>query len=81
MLVSQQIRGARYALRWSVQQLADNSGVSVSTVKRLEASDGVPSMSARNLASVKTALEAAGVEFIGSPENRPGFRIGDPPVT
>ena len=78
MLVSQQVRAARNALRWTVQDLAENAGVSVSTLKRLEASDGIPSMSAPKLALVKSAFEAAGIEFIGSPEDRPGIRIGQP---
>lgn len=78
MLVSQQVRAARHALRWTVQELAASSGVSVSTLKRLEASEGIPSMSAIKLASIRAALEAAGIEFIGSPDDRPGIRIGKP---
>lgn len=76
MLVSQQIRAARHALRWTVSKLAESSGVSVSTIKRLEAGDGIPNMSASKLASIKSALEVAGIEFIGSPDDRPGIRIG-----
>lgn len=78
MLVSQQVRAARHALRWTVQELAASSGVSVSTLKRLEASEGIPNMSAIKLASIRAALEAAGIEFIGSPDDRPGIRIGKP---
>ena len=76
MLVSQQIRAARHALRWTVSKLAETSGVSVSTIKRLEAGDGIPNMSAPKLASIKSALEVAGIEFIGSPDDRPGIRLG-----
>lgn len=75
MLVGAQIRSARHGLRWTVQELADYSGVSVSTVKRIEADDGIPSASARNLSAIKIALEAAGIEFIGTPDDGPGIRI------
>ena len=78
MLVSQQVRAARHALRWTVCDLAEASGVSVSTIKRLEASEAIPNISVPNLASIRSALETAGVEFIGSPDDRPGIRIGKP---
>ena len=75
MLTGAQIRAARHGLRWSVVELATNSGVSVSTIKRIEVDDGVPSASARNLVAVKAAIEAAGIEFIGTPDDAPGIRI------
>lgn len=80
MLVSHQVRAARHALLWTVQDLAETSGVSMSTIKRVEASEAIPHMGP-NLVSVKTALASAGIEFTGSPEERPGIRIGDPPST
>lgn len=76
MLISHQVRAARHALRWTVQDLAEASGVSVSTIKRLEASEAIPNISVPNLVSIKAALEAAGIEFIGSPDDWPGIRIG-----
>jgi transcriptional regulator with XRE-family HTH domain len=75
MLTSAQVRSARHALRLSVAQLSDVSGVSTSTIKRLEADDGVPMSTKTNLAAVKAALEAAGIEFIGTPDDGPGIRI------
>ncbi|WP_275228625.1 helix-turn-helix domain-containing protein [Novosphingobium album (ex Liu et al. 2023)] len=70
-----QIRSARYALRWSVKDLAQRSRVSSSTIKRAELEDGVPSTTSANLAALQEALEAAGIEFIGSPDDAPGIRI------
>jgi len=32
-----------------------------------------------NLAKIRSAFEAAGIEFIGTPEDRPGIRIGMSP--
>jgi hypothetical protein len=49
--------------------------VSVSTIKRIEACDGIPHVSIKNLMAVKLALEAAGIEFIGTPDDGPGIRI------
>lgn len=75
MLIAAQIRAARLALRWSVKVLSEQSGVSTSTIKRVEAGNGVPTVSARNLASIQSAFEAAGIEFVGSPNDAPGIRI------
>jgi ribosome-binding protein aMBF1 (putative translation factor) len=75
MLTGAQVRSARHAVKWTVQDLATNSKVSVSTIKRIEVADGLPSTSVQNLMSIKTALEAAGIEFIGTPEDGPGIRI------
>ena len=59
----------------SVAELADRSGVSTSTIKRIEASDGVSKSTKANLAALRRTLEAAGIEFIGTPDNGPGIRI------
>ena len=75
MITGLQIRLARTALRWSVKDLADRSGVSVPTIKRFEVSDGIPPSRSSTLHEVRTTLEAAGVEFIGTPDDRPGVRL------
>jgi transcriptional regulator with XRE-family HTH domain len=75
MIASAQIRAARVALRWSVDQLASKSGVSVRTIKRMEAHDGVPNSTIANLRAIRSALEAGGIEFTGSPGDRPGVVI------
>ena len=75
MLTGAQIRAARQGLRLTVGELASSAGVSVSTIKRIEAGDGIPQISVKNLMAVKAALEAGGIEFIGTPEDGPGIRI------
>ncbi len=75
MLTGAQVRSVRHAVRWTVQELATNSKVSVSTIKRIEVADGLPSTSVHNLMSIKMALEAAGIEFIGTPDDGPGIRV------
>ena len=78
MITGSQIRSARSALRWSVEELATRSAVSPRTIKRMEVDNGTPNSTAANIAAIKTALEAAGIEFIGTPTDRPGIRIGAP---
>ena len=73
-----QIRAARGALNWSVRELAARSGVATATIVRYEAEIGVPKSRKKNLEILRQTLEAAGIEFIGSPDDRPGIRIGSP---
>jgi transcriptional regulator with XRE-family HTH domain len=75
MITGLQIRASRAALRWSADDLAKRAGVGIMTLKRMEACDGIPSSRASTLAEVQSALEAGGIEFIGSPNDRPGIRI------
>jgi hypothetical protein len=55
--------------------LARHSGVGTATIQRMEVMDGVPSGQVRTIEALRAALEAAGVEFIGSPSDRPGVRL------
>jgi hypothetical protein len=50
----------------------DCQGVGSATIKRMESMSGVPSGHVRTLLALKSTLEAAGVEFLGSPESAPG---------
>lgn len=75
MITSGQIRAARALLDWTVQNLANNSGVGFTTIVRMESADGVPPSQAKTLDTVKRAIEKAGIEFIGSPDDAPGVRL------
>jgi transcriptional regulator with XRE-family HTH domain len=75
MLTGAQIRSARAALGWSAQDLADKAGVTSKTIMRLESVDGIPQSRTGTLLDIKAALETAGIEFVGSPTNRPGIRF------
>jgi ribosome-binding protein aMBF1 (putative translation factor) len=75
MITGDQIRAARAALRWSVQELALKAGVSTQTIKRFEVVEGIPQSRTQTLLDVKSALEAGGIEFIGTPNDRPGIRL------
>jgi transcriptional regulator with XRE-family HTH domain len=69
---------ARAALGWSLVDLAACAKVSEKTIRRLEADQVEINTTIKTLNGIKTCLENAGIEFIGSPENRPGIRIGAP---
>ena len=75
MITSCQIRAARALINWSARELAQESGLGVATIRRMELAEGIPSSNAQNLELVKKTLEVLGVEFIGTPEDRPGVRL------
>jgi len=60
-LRSWQVRAARGILGWSVRELADKSGVSVSTIRRVEDEQ---SHDGRILLTIRSTLEQAGIEFV-----------------
>jgi len=68
-----QIRAARALIRWSAKELAKAAGIGVATVSRAEVEDGTTSLTGANLAAIRLALEAAGIEFI--PENGGGVGV------
>ena len=73
LLTSEQIRAGRALLRWEQRHLAEASGVSLPTIKRLEAQPGPLGGQLRTVEALQRALEAAGVEFI--PENGGGAGV------
>lgn len=75
MITGAQIRAARALLKWTANDLADKAGIGVATIRRFETHDGVPSGQVRILEILKSALEKAGVEFIGTPDEGPGVRL------
>ncbi|WP_421991871.1 helix-turn-helix domain-containing protein [Qipengyuania sp.] len=79
-LIAQQIKAARGALGWSVQDLADRTGVGTATLSRYELANAVPRSREGNLVRIRAAFEAEAIEFVGTPDDRPGIRIGKPPV-
>ena len=78
MLTSAQIRAARSLVRWSAEDLAQRSSLSVATIRRAELADGETSMTVANDLAVRRALEAAGVDFIDENGGGPGVRLRKP---
>jgi transcriptional regulator with XRE-family HTH domain len=75
LITSGQIKAARALLGVTATKLAELSGVAYTTIVRLESSSGVPSGQVRTWDAVQKALEKAGIEFIGTPEDGPGVRL------
>ena len=68
MLVdARQIKAARSFLRWRQDQLARETGLALSTIRRLERSEGRIEANFDTVEKIRQALENAGIEFIGSP--------------
>jgi transcriptional regulator with XRE-family HTH domain len=77
-LTSGQIRAARAFLRWTAEDLAQKTALSVATIRRAELNEDETSMTAANDLSVRRALEAAGIEFIDENGGGPGVRLREP---
>jgi transcriptional regulator with XRE-family HTH domain len=65
MITAAQLRAARAIVGMDQRALAEASGLSVPTIQRMEASDGVIRGNVDSLMKLIAALEHAGVELIG----------------
>src|SRR5262245_36933677 len=74
-LTSAQMRAARALIRWSADDLARETTLSVTTIRRAELTEGETSMTTANNLAVRRALETAGVEFIDENGGGPGVRL------
>jgi transcriptional regulator with XRE-family HTH domain len=73
VISSEQVRAARALLRWEQRDLAEASKVSLPSIKRLETTPGALAAQARTINAIRSALEAAGVEFLN--HEQPGVRM------
>jgi transcriptional regulator with XRE-family HTH domain len=64
MITSAQLRAARALLGFDQRKLAELAGLSVQTIQRMEASDGVVRGNVDSLMKLVDALGATGVELI-----------------
>lgn len=82
MITATQMRAARALAQIDQKALAEIAGVSLPTIQRMEASDGVVRAHVDTLMKVVGALERVGIELIG--ENQPsepggrGVRLKEP---
>jgi transcriptional regulator with XRE-family HTH domain len=65
MITGAQMRAARALLGIDQRQLAERSGLSLPTIQRMEASDGVIRGNVDSLMKLVDALATAGIELIG----------------
>ena len=73
LVLTCQIRAARALIGWEQANLAQEAGIGISTVRRLEGIRGRISAHVDTVERIRAAFERAGVEFIG-PSN-PGVRL------
>ena len=74
MITAAQLRAARALLGIGQRRLAELCGLSVPTIQRMEASDGVIRGNVDSLMKLITALEAAGLELIA--DGAPSAGVG-----
>ena len=72
MITAAQLRAARALALLDQRGLAALAGLSVPTIQRMEASDGVIRGNVGSLTRLVNALEAAGVDFIREDMPSPG---------
>jgi transcriptional regulator with XRE-family HTH domain len=65
MISAGQLRAARALLGIDQRELAQRCGLSLPTIQRMEASDGVIRGNVDSLMKLTSALDAAGIELIG----------------
>ena len=76
MITAAQLIAARGLLGWSQSDLARASGVGLSTIKRMEQSDGPLRGIAANVWKVQAAVGRAGILFIDEDDQAgPGVRL------
>lgn len=65
-------------LKWTGEQLAQQSGVSLPTIRRSEPIEGPLRMMPANVRVLRATLEAAGVDFIAENGGGAGVRLKRP---
>ena len=65
MITASQLRAARALANIDQRQLAERAGLSLPTIQRMEASDGVIRGNVDSLTKLIAALDMAGIELIG----------------
>jgi hypothetical protein len=74
-LISAQIRAARALIRWTAEDLAQNSSVGVTTIRRAELTETQTALTRVNDRVIRRTLEDAGIEFIDENGGGPGVRL------
>jgi len=73
-----QIKAARALLGWSQEELAGAANISIPTIKRLEAGEGLLGGRSETGDKIRKALQVAGVEFIDENGGGAGVRLRKP---
>ncbi len=74
MITGAQIRAARMLLKWTAADLSQRSGVQLVTIYRAETADATPNMRHKNMVTIRSTLESAGIIFLNLGEVIEGGR-------
>jgi hypothetical protein len=69
------VPSARALIRWSAEQLAKETAMRVTTIRRAELTASATKLTRVNDQAIRRTLEAAGVEFIDAEGGGPGVRL------
>jgi transcriptional regulator with XRE-family HTH domain len=76
LITSSQIKAARAMTGLTVRELAAESDIAFSTLVRLEsANNQIPPSNVETLKRLIKTFDILGIEFIGTPGDRPGVRL------
>ncbi len=79
MLFAGQLRAARALIGWNQLELAEKSEVGISTIRRLEAQQGVLRGMSDTIWKLRKTLEEAEITFIdGDKSTGPGVKLSKP---
>jgi len=78
LMRGRQLRAARDSVRWSPEDLAEQSRVAVTTIRDAEAEDGPVLVTAAEARAVQLALERAGAAFLPQDGGGAGVRSAKP---
>lgn len=75
MITGPQIRAARAFLRWSAEELAHRTGMSIVAIRRAETVDSTPHKPSPELETIRATFEKADVVFIAHPDGSTGLML------
>ena len=79
MIYAEQLRAARGLLGWNQSKLAADSGLALTTIKRMESESGPVRGNSKNVWKIQSVLEDAGIIFIDENGGGPGVRLSEIP--
>ena len=75
MISSSQMKAARDLLGWTAQNLSEESGVGLATIRRYELQGGIVKANSSIMKALLSTFNKAGIEFLGDPEINPGVML------
>ncbi|MCH8111301.1 MAG: helix-turn-helix transcriptional regulator [Proteobacteria bacterium] len=75
MITTAQLKAARNLLEWNQQQLAEASGIAISTIKKIESRGGPLRGNADSIWKIEAAIMDAGAVFIDENGGGAGVRL------